>query len=383
MRLKVNIESIQYWGVLLYVLLLPFEQLLFGGLTIGKISALLICIPFLLRPVFRINGLNSIIIFIFLYLLWSTIISFVYSDIVDDVYVTLFQNILLFIIIISVLSKSSQRCKGSFIALGLGGLFLSIRATLGIGVSYDLGGRITLGDFNANSLGLYAVLSSLLFTPFLLDYKNTLLKRIICFCCLLPLINLIALSASKGAFFAFFISVIFAVFSLKVPIKYKLKMYVYAFVTLLVVSFILLNSQVMGARMSSFVKQGDVARNEIWNVAFNIFEENPLAGVGPVIYREMVTKAYGKMADTHNVYLYILVSSGIIGLFLFMSFVILSMYKLVKNRTILPSTVLPCFFILLFNWSKGGGTLYSKYSWFLLAYCLSTYVNYKRNDKIL
>ena len=105
-------------------------------------------------------------------------------------------------------------------------------------------------------------------------------------------------------------------------------------------------------RLNSIVKNGDRARIEIWEASVEIFEKNPINGVG-YSYKNFINAEtpekyvylpkYGH-GHSHNSILYVLATMGIIGIF---SYVMLSLKMLwfsFKNRGLDYSIV---FFMIL------------------------------------
>ena len=77
-------------------------------------------------------------------------------------------------------------------------------------------------------------------------------------------------------------------------------------------------------------------RVKIWKNVWNLVEGNPLIGYGPdnlgVVYKEFVVDNY-KIADkAHNIYLHILVSSGVFALIGYLGFVILDIKDALKSK---------------------------------------------------
>ncbi|MEG1554954.1 MAG: O-antigen ligase family protein, partial [Rikenellaceae bacterium] len=114
----------------------------------------------------------------------------------------------------------------------------------------------------------------------------------------------------------------------------------------------------------------------------SIFKENPVSGVGIVGYNVQIERKLGHFRDTHNVYLYILVTTGVVGGSAFLCFIINSLsyiYKCSKYRyEMLPLII---FLIVLFTWFKGGGTLAYKPIWLFISYTIGASMYEDRRER--
>lgn len=129
----------------------------------------------------------------------------------------------------------------------------------------------------------------------------------------------------------------------------------------------ILESQVMQSRVALTTTEGSLGgREEIWSHALDIFYENPFFGVGTTGYYNEMVQRYGVYMDTHNLFLYFMVTGGVVALFLYLLFLrqlILSAKKnyLHKKDVILYGLLL----IYIFSVIKSGGAINSKLYWIL------------------
>lgn len=263
---------------------------------------------------------------------------------------------------------------------------VAILATLNIGVTNHWSGRLLIFGTNANVVGFWGVLG----ITFILNHvifgdisnKNKLFILL-----LLPfLLFLIAKSGSRGAFILLMVSLIsFLIYSGE-TLRSKIQIISLMFIFWLFAIIILLQNDILAERLLSFVKTGDTSgRDELGSYAIRIFKENPIFGCGETGYEIKITTLLGKFMGPHNVYLYILVTGGISGLLLFLSF-LYRIYKSAIENYRLNKNVLPIilFFIICLSMLKGGGVLTDRVTWFLLAYiAASTTLNIdiKKKDK--
>jgi hypothetical protein len=76
----------------------------------------------------------------------------------------------------------------------------------------------------------------------------------------------------------------------------------------------------------------DDARARAISYALNLFEENPLIGVGTNGYHEVVASEYREMAGTHNEWMRVAAENGMIGLFFYTTSVLWGFVGLFRRR---------------------------------------------------
>jgi O-antigen ligase len=122
--------------------------------------------------------------------------------------------------------------------------------------------------------------------------------------------------------------------------------------------------------------EGDVAqRQELLPAAWEMFLEKPILGWGPVVHAaEMATRVRRKdlLGDPHNVYLWLLIETGLLGTFPFLVGLWLCCRSVWRARKSghgsLPLALL--FFLLAINLK--GTYLYYKIFWVVIAYALAS-----------
>jgi O-antigen ligase len=149
-----------------------------------------------------------------------------------------------------------------------------------------------------------------------------------------------------------------------------------------------LQSDVMRARFEETIEEGDVARRErIYPTAFEMFQEKPLLGWGPITSTYELGMRLGhpeeETKNPHNLILFGLVSTGIVGslpLFIGIGFAALSAWKTRHGpHGILPLAMLVA--VLVANMS--GLWLFNKLHWLVMAYALSSVYHAARADSSL
>ena len=120
--------------------------------------------------------------------------------------------------------------------------------------------------------------------------------------------------------------------------------------------------------------QGDLAgREQIFEEAWSVFQEKPLFGWGPVRhYYELGSRVGAPTRDPHNLYLWVLMETGVLGAILFFSGLWLCLHAAWKARNstqnIMPLALMLC--ILVINLK--GTWLNSKLFWVVLAFALAS-----------
>jgi O-antigen ligase len=141
-------------------------------------------------------------------------------------------------------------------------------------------------------------------------------------------------------------------------------------------------SQVSKARWEETYQSGDVTgRDRIWSEAWGMFKEKPLMGWGPVYHLYELGRRTGDLGwedetqewrDTHNLVLYILTQTGLLGALPFFIGIWLCLKAAWKARSgpqsILPLSMMATLFIV----NTSGTWVWVKLHWFILAYALAS-----------
>lgn len=362
---------------------MPVEQYIspFFGLTYGKLFGTIVLI-LLLPYIFDKNRLpTKIVLPIILFLVWEYIITFIHSSEVYHGYTTLLMSVVVSAQICNYTSYDIKRSNIVILSIILFSTVLSIMAKEGINASESLDGRISIDEINSNILAIYAAVSITAIVYFIRKWKSKwryLLLALVPLC-LYSLTN----SGSKGGFISLLIGIIaLFLFDKKRGLK-KVWLLIVGMGMTALFAVIMYSTPVMQARMDVFLEERtDVSREKIWEKAYEIFEENPIAGVGMIGYQTEMIKKYGAIRDTHNVYLYVLVIGGVIGLVLLLIFLFNSFIYIYKNTPYIDNQLaIALFLIIMFNWYKGGSMLFNKFGWLILGYSLGVAI-YANRSKI-
>lgn len=178
----------------------------------------------------------------------------------------------------------------------------------------------------------------------------------------------ILLSASRGGLLASIPGLLFVVMSMT-----NLKRFQRVFVFVLLIASALLIQSIVPeqsiARLSetsSSISEGDLTgRGEIWKQGFETFLEHPLVGVGSGAFREAID--LGKAP--HNVFLSILVDTGVIGFLLFVTLLLIAYRQAwiqpkLESRLWLSTLLMLTIGIISINWE------HRKPTWLLLTFVI-------------
>lgn len=141
--------------------------------------------------------------------------------------------------------------------------------------------------------------------------------------------------------------------------------------------FAALQSDIMRARFEETIEEGDVARRErIYPTAFEMFQEKPLFGWGPITSTFELGMRLGhpeeETKNPHNLILFGLVSTGLLGslpLFAGIAFCGLNAWKTRSG----PHGLLPlAMFAAVMVGNMSGLWLFNKLHWLVMAYAMAS-----------
>lgn len=187
-------------------------------------------------------------------------------------------------------------------------------------------------------------------------------------------IFVIYLSGSRGAILMIAVAFGLALFSSGVsPVKRLVYIFGGVFAVFLVLVY-LSSSGVLGSlhvhtleRILSFVEEGETAgRTQLWGQALGIFADNPIIGIGGSNFPLEMAKRYNDARDAHNLFIFLLASSGIVGFCCFVSFSIPLLwrsFKVWRSKPMALAISLPMFLAMF----KMGGILSYSLMWFVFS----------------
>jgi O-antigen ligase len=284
---------------------------------------------------------------------------------------SIFQNIILFWILINHEHFDPMLLEKGMLSFALGSVVLALLYNAGIGIELTEEGRVGLFGDNENTIGLRMSISMIILT--LTVVQNRFLWGKIRFLLLLPIPVMLQLMAATGSRMAF-ISFILAFFTGGILIKTKdawrkiLALVIGALAFVIVWKY-LMQSEVLKIRILQSTQQGDISeRDIIWHHLIPLIKQNPIFGVGKTGYALFSQTAFGTSTSPHNVILEVLCLTGIVGLIIFLLF----LYRIFKRSFRIywqEGLLLPLLFIFsILGMLLSGQILAVKIGWVIYAY---------------
>jgi len=381
------LRSIIHYAFYAFIFTIPFESVGFADdyLSLSKISGLFFVLTAFLsaRMCFRRPPMAFWYFFGYLSVV-AVMIPFQQSDFISSIIsrlITMTQLLILFWISCNLLGDE-RVVKGVLLALIMACTAVAILMLLGVG-SADEHGRETALEANPNtlstvlSLGLLALLG-LAFGRQKSDFKTFLFMAL----CSGILAIQIVRTGSRGSLIALIVG--FLAFPMK-----RTKSLASRF-GLVLVGALAIGSLVWTSYRSESVRErwertfatGDTAgRDTIFSDAWDMFLEKPMLGWGPVTHLyELGSRLGREYRDPHNLYLWVLTETGILGAIPFFIGLWLTWKSAWRARDglqgVLPLAMLVCLLI-----SNVSGTLIDrKLFWIVLAYALASayYTTYQK-----
>ena len=244
---------------------------------------------------------------------------------------TFVRAVLIFIVIVNVV-RTPTRLKWMLCLSILTALVLSVQAIndyrLGLNVveGYRAAGRGTGIFGNTNDMALFLVTTLPISVAFFLGSKNALLKAIHGACVAMMLFGIV-LSFSRGAFLGVLVVAVF--FALKIGKRSKFE--IAALLAAGTVAMIVLSPSGYGDRLLSIFMPGldpngsaDTRRGELFRSLY-VALRHPLLGIGMGNYQPNMS--YNGLV-THNSYTQVAAETGMIALFLYLTFIVTPVRKL-------------------------------------------------------
>lgn len=368
---NISFRKITNYIIYIYAFTMPFEQSVMPiiGITYGKLFGGILMVM-LLRTL-SLKRLYNLYLPLFLFVLWLIIIEIVKSQTIHRMVGSLSQSVFLMMLLYNYLYNKPKVREYMFFALMLSVGYIGLKVILGINVSYSDDGRMIYEGTGINSIGVWAAMSVIIVLNY---WKNKIRTKIIyIFLITIPLyLNIIMQGASRGSLVVLLVGILGVYVFGNQKISSKVVNYLIAGVLVFFIWNIAMESPIMSQRMIKLLETGDETRTSVWEVVIPIFLDNPVSGVSPSNYFDVIEPILGVKKDVHNAYLYILVTSGIIGGAFFLVFLI-NIFRFVYKNARKSNNYIFLILLLIqfFDWFKGGGSLYPKTTWFVITYILS------------
>jgi len=382
-RDAVRIKWIIRYTFYAFVFSLPFEEaVIAGGATLPKLFGLALAgSAFLQRglcyelPPKEFGWFGAYLV---IYVLWGGFLLLTPPDVPEfsgvfiDSCFRLAQLFFLFWVSYNLLRHDSI-AKGALWALATSSILLSILQIVGVTSDVSKSGRVSAFDTNPN--GLATVLSLGLVALVGLAYGRTRAewKARLAFWFGAGVVAIaIVQTGSRGAVAA--LAGALLLFSLKgKSLAVKLKFGLIAFVGIIALFAASYHIETVRVRWEqAFYDENLAGRERIFPEAVGMILESPVIGWGPINHLwELGSRLGLPMRDEHNVYLWLLAETGVVGAIPFLAGLWLCMRSAWRSRQTI-SGILPLVMLLFVVVLSLKGTYHHrKYYWVVLAYALA------------
>lgn len=393
--------------ILLYICSVLVISAMPMGSLISKLIGVFIILYFIIFRIVWHNDkiiINTIILYSFIWFFFCAISGFVSTDygLYFGKLFTIFQLILFLVIGYSIISYSELSLKYIIFTIFISTLFLFI---VGIKVPtsnpYYMTGRMAATTGNANTLASYGAFS-LLFSLYLFyTLRNKFFKIILIFAQVFIVYGVLETQSRKGIIVIIFGLIIYLIMNnINKIISKKVK--IKSIVSFVIIFFLLIGGIIIGfkkfkesdyyqrferlanylqskRRLSDLTRIIDYSayeRQRFVKYGLNMWEQNPILGVGLDNFRAEINKYWtlSRQTYSHNNYIELLATTGILGFIAFYLIYLTIIYRLFKIRgnltisskyykfTNLFITIMFCRLVQEFALV----TYYEKFTWILL-----------------
>ena len=292
---------------------------------------------------FRTSSIKKFLTPLLAFFILLSIVNFININATSSVFidVSIFQNIILFIILINHERKFPGTLEKGLFYFALGSFLLALLFQLGIGVNYDHG-RVTIFGDNQNIIAIKECTSIIILLAFLRNRNPVFKKKQYFVLLFIPLMfSLMIQTGSRSAFITFCLMIFSGVLLMKGPKRYS-KIFIFFLGVILgfVIWYYLPTSGVLYSRLKLTEQSHDLGgRAGIWEIVLPFIKNNPLFGRGESGYISYITRSTGNYISPHNVILEVLSYTGIVGLSLYILFLsrifLISLKKYRKDGSLL------------------------------------------------
>lgn len=302
-----------------------------------------------------------------------------YADYFDLIFLL---NFLIFVIILNLSLSNSRIISNLLLAFACGGILASSFFLLGLNIEEE-DGRISLfGLSNQNGIGMNMAISLLILIHHVFIKKGVKSKGKYLFLLFFPqMINFLLASGSRSGFLSFFIGLIVLLLLNNNRINVK-KILVSSIVIFGIFVFInnSKNYSLLNSRLLASFQEGDLSgRDVFWTDIWVMITKNPLFGIGKTGYKFEFMNITGFYMSPHNMFMEVLVTSGIVGFIFFIVFFFrilrAATFPLLKKGEYFPLVL----FIPILIMTMVGHPFGAKITWLIFAYIISNYRLYKIN----
>ena len=330
-----------------------------------------------------------LLLFFVIYLISTVIHDRGSSSTMVTHFLKLFLDLLLCYLLYDLFRNGNRIKSISILSYSLATALLGVLYYLGLLDPYIMvsSGRMMIFGENPNStsarimIGIILLIYTLLSNPFQWRKWRYLLAIFI-----IPELLMVIASGSRGSFLILIICFIILLLN---ETKTTLQRFSVV-VGILAVGFFALNKLTnvaiqenfsMFERLSDLEEGEDAGRSSLNKDAIQIFMDYPIIGCGATAFPDEMRIRFQEQRTVHNLFYYILVTSGLIGFTPFVLFLILCFKIAIRpyNRDLNISILL---IILLLAWKTGGILTYA-IMWYLFSILLSSSTNKTIQNKLI
>ena len=366
-----------------------FEPLSTFHISISRFTGILYFLTIMPEIKFfvRTDRINNILLFAWVFFGLLTLVSLLNINEVSNEFLNtmIFQNILLFWFLINHARKDYLILEKGMLFFAFGAIIIALFYIAGIGVEYDVGGRLSMFKENQNSLGVKMNLGIIIL--FLAVIQDKLQIGRIRYLFLIPvplLVDFLFATGSRISFTSFILCIVAGIVLLKTKKSIgKLVTIFTGIVGLIIIGTLVMQTPVLRDRLLQSAQEGDLShRDVIWRNLLPLIKENPVFGVGQSGYNYYTLITFGGEKSPHNVILEVICLTGFVGLLIYLSF----LYKVFQRAyqvygkvgLLLPILLaIPILGLLL-----SGQILGQKVGWIIFAYMVGSTAIKKGSMKI-
>lgn len=235
---------------------------------------------------------------------------------------SIFQNIILFWILINHEHKNPGILEKGIFSFAIGSIVLALLFYIGIGIEIE-GGRVTIFGDNENIVGLRMSISVIILLMAVFQNKLKMSKLRILLLLPIPImLNLMALTGSRVALISFILAFLIGLVLFKTrKITPKVLIFFTGMALFILIWQYLMQFEILKYRMLLSFREGNLSeRNIIWSQILPLIKSNPIFGIGRTGYAQFAQNTFGQDLSPHNVFLEILALTGAAGLIFYLFF---------------------------------------------------------------
>ncbi len=239
-------------------------------------------------------------------------------------------------------------------------------------LTYWGGGRAAIFFENPNSTSTRMAFAFMFILYLVIDNPNHWMSvRLILLALELPILYTIIASGSRGSFIVLLVCLAIYLYFLRTGSRFT-KLLITGCCVAATIYFIARTVETnddfsMVERINSTIETGeDAGRTQLSDAALDIYLDYPFTGVGALKFQELMLSRHGLTHTVHNVYWYVLATSGFIG-FIFFGYFLFALFRVVWKKHRISPFGLVAFLGMVLIGSKTGGALTYIFMWYVFA----------------